>query len=505
MTRALLVPPLSETPAVDFRNSAVGTITAGATVSAAGQFYTWTSAGLNLGFTSALGAGNEGTSARWFPPSALDWSNTDYVYIEAEWPVNAFSPYLQVFIGADAGATFTNYLQTTSLGAGVTKTQTRAVFAFRLSECSRFGTATTDVKNVTRSIQKVEIRLRASSDITNPLTVTVHRIWTTQARSKCVITYDNIFASVHSTAWGAATSTGWRAAGLKGVMYMSATDLADVGNSMTAPQVQAVYADGWDMGLQNSDDSLSIYCNKALAGSLTSVGTTATWVNVGNVAHNLTPGMTTTITGATQPQYNGTFPVATTPNAWTFTYTMLSAPGVSPATGALVTCPRPGYSLQEIVADVANSKGVAQANGWTRGNEFFAYSQGVYSTDVFAAMEAAGIYLTRTADSGPATQVKAFDLRLGSVASRHSLPAIIMDGRTAAAVLADIDAAIRLGSSFALLGHGVQTVGDSLNMATAEFTQLVVGVKQRVNQGLMDVVTMTQLRQQMQNGRAFPA
>jgi len=509
MTRALLVAPLSEAPAIDLQNTLVGTVVTGSTPSPApGAFFTWTSAGITMGFDSADGPTTQGVTARYFTATDLDWSGADFCYVETEWPVDCLRPWLQVFISSDAGTPLLNFINTagfaSAYGPDVTKAQIRTVFAFRLSECVRTGTAVADYRSVTRAIKKLEFRLRVNTTVSSPQSMRVIRVWAGKmTRPKCVITYDNIFASVHTTAWGALTSTGWRAAGLKGVMFMSQTDLDDVGLSMTAAQVQDLYADGWDVGLQNSDDSNSVYVNRVPTNGLTASGTTATWVNQANIPHLLVPGNSVTITGATPSTYNGTFVVQTVPNAWTFTYTLPSIPSLSPALGSLICCARPGYSTREdVVRDVALSRARAVQNGWTRGNECFAYSNGMYSQETCEHMEAAGIRLTRTTASGPALQRAGFDLRLNSPLARHSLPNIAMDNRTAAQVLADIDAAIALGSSFVLTGHGVQTVGDSLNMATAEFLQLVAGVKARVNQGLMDVVTMSQLWRQMNFARA---
>ena len=70
--------------------------------------------------------------------------------------------------------------------------------------------------------------------------------------------------------------------------------------------------------------------------SITSALTACTVTMSG--AHNLQTGMAVTITGATQAPYNGTFVIVKT-GANTFTYTALSVPGTSPATGAPVVTP----------------------------------------------------------------------------------------------------------------------------------------------------------------------
>lgn len=70
--------------------------------------------------------------------------------------------------------------------------------------------------------------------------------------------------------------------------------------------------------------------------SITSAGTACAVTMTG--AHNLQTGMAVTITGATETDYNGTF-VITKTGANTFTYTALSVPSASPATGAPVVTP----------------------------------------------------------------------------------------------------------------------------------------------------------------------
>lgn len=56
-------------------------------------------------------------------------------------------------------------------------------------------------------------------------------------------------------------------------------------------------------------------------------------------AHGLTTGDLVTLSGATQAEYNGTFAVASTPTATTFTYAVSGSPD-TPATGTPVLTPR---------------------------------------------------------------------------------------------------------------------------------------------------------------------
>ena len=69
--------------------------------------------------------------------------------------------------------------------------------------------------------------------------------------------------------------------------------------------------------------------------NITSSGTTVTVTC--KFPHNMGPGANVVVSGADQAAYNGTFAVATTPTDLTFTYTALSTPASSPATGFPIT------------------------------------------------------------------------------------------------------------------------------------------------------------------------
>ena len=72
-------------------------------------------------------------------------------------------------------------------------------------------------------------------------------------------------------------------------------------------------------------------CPPLFVTGITAVTTTATVTT--RYAHNLSAGASITVLGADQPQYNGTFAIASTPTPNTLTYTMLQAPASSPAQG----------------------------------------------------------------------------------------------------------------------------------------------------------------------------
>ena len=75
-------------------------------------------------------------------------------------------------------------------------------------------------------------------------------------------------------------------------------------------------------------------CPPIFVTSVTSSGTTATVTT--RFAHNLAVGATIQVSGVDQGAYNGTFTIASVPTPTTLTYTMVGAPGVSPATGLII-------------------------------------------------------------------------------------------------------------------------------------------------------------------------
>ena len=104
---------------------------------------------------------------------------------------------------------------------------------------------------------------------------------------------------------------------------------ATVPNSQMIRQTRRYFRYQSGKGIQFSTGTS--LCPPLIVSGITSSGSTATVTS--RFAHNLAVGCTVVITGCDQGAYNGTFTIATVPSPTTFTYTMVSAPGVSPATG----------------------------------------------------------------------------------------------------------------------------------------------------------------------------
>jgi len=107
---------------------------------------------------------------------------------------------------------------------------------------------------------------------------------------------------------------------------------ANVPNSQLIRQTRRYFRYQSGKGIQFSTGTS--LCPPLFVTSVTASTTTATVTT--RFAHNLAVGCTIAVTGCDQGQYNGTFTVATVPTPTTFTYTMGSAPTVSPATGLLI-------------------------------------------------------------------------------------------------------------------------------------------------------------------------
>lgn len=495
MARPFALPPYGAVPIVDFTEDLVGTLTTGGVSSATGPYWEKTSTGLKIGYTSALAAGTQGASARWFPPADLNLSATDFLYVEVDAPVECLSPYLQLFIGADPDATFTNYISSTSLAGGATKTHFDGAHMQRLNEYGRFGTAVASEKNVTAAIKKIEFRFRTNADTPEPQSVTIKRIWAVKCQSLLTVSYDNLFDTIYTTAFA-----GWAGIGVVGTLFMSGTDIGSA-NTMTPEQVDEMYAAGWDVGLQNYDDTLDVYVNKA--STLTQSAGTATWSNSAGIPHRFRVGDVARISGAVQQGYNGAKTILTVPSDTQFTFAVDGAT-VSPATGAFITCQRPGFeSPEQIAADVARSRAVAESYGWTRGNDTFAYSTGALDENAIQGMALAGINWARSANTGTTTNRRGFYPPANNYRARATLPIISMDNQTAAQVLANVDLAIAAGMSVCLSGHGVAAVADSLNMASAEFTTMIAGLKTRIANGLLEPATLSELTDKFLRGRVM--
>jgi len=89
---------------------------------------------------------------------------------------------------------------------------------------------------------------------------------------------------------------------------------------------------------------------------ITSVGTTVTIIS--KQAHNLIPGAGITVANANEAAYNGTFTVTSVIDSYTLTYTALTTPSASPASGNYVVSASSWYGASNRVGMFDNQNGI---------------------------------------------------------------------------------------------------------------------------------------------------
>ena len=455
------------------------------TPSAGGRAYSLDSNGLLISFQSGTTA--QYASAKYEPSniglSNIDLSGSEFLAVEIEVPdgTGAALAGLVVWITTQTGNTYTN-AQNRTIASGSLKVPNRQVMVAKLKTDT--WTLTGGGPTSLASIGKLEFRFQVAASLQNePASIYIRKVYLGRNRPKIVMCWDDLYAGVYTYAYPALLAKGW-----KGTVFNSASHLDLNATFMTTAQVQTLYDAGWDVGVQQYNDSTDIPVNFAGTTGLTSDGLgTATWVNRNNIAHLLTNGQSLQIRGAASQEYNVTTTI-TVVNDYTFTYPISGTP----------TTPDPGWATCDRVTKATaksyfqQSLDVNQAKGWTRGNQFASYSNGVTDTWTENWMGELGFTMARSTNINAAPDI-GWDPRCMSGNAKYRLPAITMDAVTGAAVLANVDLAIARGCSIILYGHNIAVGAASLTMTTANFDTLIAGLFYREKQGLCDIVSFSQL------------
>lgn len=102
---------------------------------------------------------------------------------------------------------------------------------------------------------------------------------------------------------------------------------------VTIPQVSLEY----EYYIYNNNVYFSPELTSPTALSVTLTSSTTTVTATSSSAHGYLAGQYVTIAGANETAYNGTFEIVTAPTTTTFTYTALSTPSATPATGTITS------------------------------------------------------------------------------------------------------------------------------------------------------------------------
>jgi peptidoglycan/xylan/chitin deacetylase (PgdA/CDA1 family) len=399
-----------------------------------------------------------------------DLSSSSLFTLDVAFPKNEVNTRVYIAFNFDTGTTWTNYAVIGTVGSGLRKLrqQTLAI--------PKSALTVTGVANWA-AVQRIEIRLYCTAAAeTFARSMYVYGLWANvAARPRVVLSFDDNTASDYTVAYPAL-----KAAGMRATLYTNGSHVGQA-NYVSLAQLQQMYADGWDVGNHTWDHTAV-----AQSGSLTASGTTATFTCSNTAdAHGLTVGKPVTISGADEAEYNGTFTVATVPNAYTFTYTMGGTPA-SPGWGWMAMQKPPGVVRET----VQRNTDWLVSHGFTRGREHFAYPQGYFDDASIALLQSMGFRTGRTTDQGPAPF---FVPTHAGLADPFHIPVIELNNtQTAANVLAKVDAAITSNATLFIYGHKlVASPTTATEFSTTEFATLVAGLKSRRDAGQVDVVTMT--------------
>lgn len=378
---------------------------------------------------------------------------------------------IRVDFNFDAGSTWTNYATMSTIASGRRKLR-RQTFSFLKTDLTVTGTANW------AAVQRIEVRLYSTDGTeTFARTMYIYGVWShVVARPKIVLSFDDHWDTDYTEAYPRLTAAGMKAS------FGSNGGTVGGTNKVTLAQLTTMYRAGWDI-INHTWDHTAI----AQALGITASGTTATatCANV-NDAHGLVAGQSVTIAGADEADYNGTFTVATTPNTYTFTYTMGGSPA-SPARG-WPGFRRPPGTIRE---KVQKQRDWMIANGFTRSLGHFIYPQGYFDDASITILQDMGFETGRMTEAGPSDYI--LPLHSGLVDSFH-IPVIELNNtQTAVAVLTQVDAAIAKGAALHIYGHRLVTSPSiATEFSLTEFQTLVDGLKTRKDAGSIDVVTFAE-------------
>ena len=465
----VLVPSLLTTPqatynlAVDFTKGpspAVATFAnatgAYATTSGGKTRVGWTTAGVGQ-YTGAQVSGN------W------DFSGSDLFALDlAQPPGFDLMCNVSVWICFDV-AGLTNYARVSGVNPVA-----RGTVPLRKSDFVVTGTA------AWAAVKRIEVRYaRFATDAVQPTSTSVLDLYrfishVVPPKTKVILSFDDAGASVFSEAFAY-----MRTKGMAGTFFVNGGVVGAGADSVTLAQLKEMMGEGWEIASHTYT-----HVPLALSVGVTRSGSTVT-ATTGR-AHGLTPGTSLTIEGGDQPEYAGTFTVVSVPSTTTFTYDIGAATPRTPGTGRRVmVLPRSAYQ-----PDLEAQYTWQQGNGIRRSSGVFAYPFGYYSAASQAALRSMGIVAARTVNPSPTPHTPGAVTTYLGLLDPMQVPTLEMTNTsTAAALLANVDAALPHGAAVNIYGHSIAaTASNSTTIATAQFRALIDGLASRVAAGQIEVV-----------------
>lgn len=433
---------------------------------------------------------------------------------------------IRVLLMYDSGTTNTNFLwsSTTWLSSAQVRKQAKMCLRQLTSDFIVAG-GTKTVAEVLAATKRIGVRFYVSGYAGDSGTIDVNmrlrRVYSNaRQRPKLAFSFDDFHPSVNTFVKPIFDSYGWvGAVGACGAIISDPTTYGMTGgtNIATPAQVTELHDAGWDITNHTWE-------HRALTDRLSLNTYTATGHALGDRIAVLSDKFATTravndqitIAYGLDPKWTGTFTILEKTedgSAWpndtegTITIQLPAAPNLTTGFGFLYAEPPAGWE-SHLAAQLDANAAYMAAQGWTRGSDIVIYPFGAVSPALKPLIEARGYLAARGTNfvwnpvyNGSLAGVSHYEM--GGYATfagwmdKYDLPIIWIDDAssdfdTATELLAMVDRVIADGGICFPYGHAFTGTGSS-NYETAEATAFFAGVRQRELQGLIDVVSLSEL------------
>jgi peptidoglycan/xylan/chitin deacetylase (PgdA/CDA1 family) len=326
------------------------------------------------------------------------------------------------------------------------------------------------------NIRRIEIRLTSDSWPSGHKLRLYSVLANMRVRPKVVISFDDNNNSVLTNGYPLMS-----AAGIPGTLYINSDDIG-TGSKLTIAELNSLYSAGWDI---SNHTASHMACCFRIGPSITQVGGVCTATYDANVwLPTINPGQNIIMYGADPYEYSGPKTI-TAVGAGTFSY---SVPSTYPSSAGIQSFIPIGW-YDAVIESIEKCQRVIESNGWGRGLKHFCYPYGNYNDDVISILRSMG-FVTARATGGMAHTPFSNCIVAGSPEiDAWRLPTFPMgSGTTGAQILTAVDRAIQYNATLFVYGHHVGSGGD---ITTVEFGNFITGLKQRVDWGLVDVMTIS--------------
>lgn len=334
---------------------------------------------------------------------------------------------------------------------------------------------------------------------------TLKRVWVNRknAKAKVAFTFDDGSYTTYSQAYPVLAANGIK--GGVAVIQSEAATGDDV-TTMSTATIKLLHDAGWGTYNHMVTGNAQL-CARMQVNNAASAGTSVVFDTWAEVVTDAVIGHTYTIRGNFGPEYNGTFTLASKPSSTQLEFTVSGPSALKTYTQTHGFCymdwPEQTRAAR-IAAEVTYCKTYMEANGLTRGSDFFVAPNGAIDRSWWADLEAAGFIGARTTEShyriDGANAVAAGMQYTKGEFPRFAICSTILDNfplANIATLYAMIDNACDEGAFINFYGHIVGASHASGQTGLNVLTPLAEYIKTKVDAGLMDVVTLDEFARAM--------